>query len=367
MAPPRVLAARVLLALTTAQAALIFVPSPTWTAWMLHFAALETSLVGTLTGLAAVIVARRTRQHRFVARLAAVCGLLCLVPALSAVPAYVAASRPFSLHAWFTGGHADADVDVERDVVLAPGLLADLYRAPGSDPHPFVVVVHGGGWRHGDKGDAPHISRALAAAGVSVVDVRYRLAPFPAGIADVKCMLGAVRARAAELGVDPARAALLGRSAGAQIALVAAYSDDTVAPSCPVADHTPVKAVASIYGPTDMAWAHDHPYFPDVVDGTASIEIYLGGPPSTSPEAYRLATPQTWVAGAVPTLLVHGTGERCVRPDNATKLASALEGRGVDVRVLLVPFADHGFDVRPGGFGDQLTEPALLEFFQAHL
>lgn len=349
------------------QAVLVYVPLPTWEAWLVHFAALEACLLGAVTGLGALALGR----GRLVRGLAAVGALAGLLPALAVVPAYRREGQRFSPVAWLTGRTGPA-VAVERDLTLAPGLRADLYRAPGPGPHPFVVVVHGGSWRAGDKGDAAHVSHALARAGVSVLDVTYRLAPawrFPAPVADVKCLLGRARARASELGLDPTRAALLGRSAGAQIALLAAYSDERIAPACEVAPApAPLRAVVAIYGPTDLAWAHAHPYVPDVVAGTEALETYLGGTPRSAPEAYRLATPQTWLGGAVPpTLLVHGTGERCVRPENAHKLATALAARGHAVRTLLVPWADHGFDVRAGGFGEQLARGVIVDFLRERL
>lgn len=358
--------ARVLVVASLLQAAFIYLPLPTWGAWLIHFVALEGCLVGAVTGLAGLALGRNRPLLR---ALAAIGVAAALLPALAVAPAYLREHQPFSAIAWLTGRSGPAVV-VQRDLALAPGLRADLYRAPGAGPHPFVVVVHGGSWRSGDKGDAAHVSHALAMAGISVVDVTYRLAPtsrFPAAVSDVKCLVGRVRARAAELGLDPTRAALLGRSAGAQIALVAAYSDDGLAPSCEVPT-APVRAVVSIYGPTDLAWAHDHPYVPDVVRGVEAVETYLGGAPSAVPDAYRRATPQTWItAASPPTLLVHGTGERCVRPDNATMLAAALTAQGRPVRTLLVPFADHGFDVRRGGFGDQLARGVIVDFLRAHL
>ena len=358
--------ARLLLAASLLQAVLIYVPLPSWAAWMLHFAALEACLVGSATGLGALALSRGRPVLQALSLIGVVAGL---VPALAAIPAYRRERQAFSLLAWFTG-RTGQPVAVERDLTLAPGLRADLYRAPGPGPHPFVVVVHGGSWRSGDKGDAAHVSHALARAGISVVDVSYRLAPaarFPAAVQDVKCLVGRVRQRAAEFGLDPARAAILGRSAGAQIALVAAYSDDRLAPACEVPT-APVQAVVAVYGPTDLAWAHDHPYVPDVVRGVEAVEVYLGGTPAAVPEAYRLATPQRWITDATPpTLLVHGLGERCVRPDNATMLAAALTARGRSVRTLMVPFADHGFDVRRGGIGEQLARGTIVDFLRARL
>lgn len=357
---------RVLLAASLLQATLIYTPPLSWPLWMAHFAAVETCLLGSVAGLAALALGR----GQPVVQALAVVGILAgLVPALAVAPSYLREGQPFSLLAWLTG-RGGVTVSVDRDLAFAPGLAADLYRAPGPGPHPFVLVVHGGSWRSGDKGDAAHVSHALAAAGISVVDVSYRLAPehpFPAAVQDVQCLLGQVRARAAELDLDPDRAALLGRSAGAQIALVAAYSAGRIAPSCDVTP-APVRAVVSVYGPTDLAWGHDHPFVPDVVDGTAAIEQYIGGTPAELPEAYARATPQNWVDGPVPpTLLLHGTGERCVRPDHLEKLRAALAARGHTVRTLLIPFADHGFDARPGGLGDQLAQGVILAFLREHL
>lgn len=358
--------ARALLAASLLQAVLVYVPLPTWALWMVHFAAVEACLLGAATGLGALALGR---GQPVVQALALVGIIAALVPALALVPLYRREPASFSLLSWLTG-RTGAPVVVERDITLAPGLRVDLYRAPGAGPHPFVVVVHGGSWRSGDKGDAAHVSHALARAGISVVDATYRLAPaapFPAAVADVKCVLGQARARAAELGLDPDRAALLGRSAGGQIALLTALSDDRIAPSCAVAS-APVRAVVSVYGPTDLAWGHGHPFVPDVVQGTDALETYLGGSPHTAPEAYRLATPQTWVSdSSPPTLLVHGLGERCVRANHAEKLADALRARGRTARTLLIPFADHGFDVRPGGLGEQLARGAIVDFLRRHL
>lgn len=358
--------ARALLFASLAQAALVYVPLPTWPAWMAHLAALEGCLLGCVTGLAALRLARGERRVQALALVGIIAGL---APAAAVVPAYLHERQPFSVWAWLTGDTGPR-VRVERDIALAPGLRGDLYRAPGEGAHPFVVVVHGGSWRGGDKGAVPHVSHALARAGISVVDVTYRLAPrdrFPAAVSDVKCLVGQVRARAASLGIDPARGALLGRSAGAEIALVAAYSDARIAPSCDVPTG-PLRAVVSVYGPTDLAWAHAHPFVPDVVDGVDALETYLGGTPATAPDAYRLATPQHWLRGPVPpTLLVQGTGERCVRMQNLDRLEAALRAAGDSVRALRVPFADHGFDVRPGGFGEQLARGVIVEFLRAHL
>jgi acetyl esterase/lipase len=316
---------------------------------------------------AVVILAPPLFREQWIARLALRETSLILLP--------IAVAGAFSPAEYVLAGSVTPGVRQQGDLILdpqKPGLTADVFHAPGPPPHPFVVAVHGGSWRRGDKGELPHFSRRLAAAGYTVVDVRYGLAPaepFPRGIADVKCLLGRVRERAAELGVDPARAALFGRSAGGEVALIAAYSagDPRIPPSCPVADE-PVRAVAALYAPCDMVWGHDNPMVPDVIQGTESIELYLGGAPAEKPDAYRLATPMSWVDRRLPpTLLIHGTGDQLVSPMHSRRLAAALAGHGREVTFIEVPMGEHGMDARPGGVGEQLARRAVLDFLGARL
>jgi acetyl esterase/lipase len=354
---------RILLVLSLLQVLLIYAPPLVWELWLAHFVALEGCLLATVLGLGALYLGHNQPIVQFLAVIGMMGGL---APALAVIPVYIREQQSFSIVSYLTGG-SRPDIKVEKDIALTQELRADLYHAPGAGPHPFVMVVHGGSWRSGDKGDASAESMAFAAAGFSVVDVQYRLAPqfpFPAGIQDIKCLLGRVRERSTEFNLDPERVALLGRSAGGQLALLSAYSD--IPPSCSVMDR-PVQAVISIYGPTDLAWAHAHPFVPDVVSGTSALEQYLGGTPAQSPENYRLATPMTWAAQAIPTLLIHGTGEHCVRPVNAERLRDTLLSHGKAAKLVLIPMADHGFDIRTGGFGAQLARGVIVDFLRRSL
>lgn len=350
---------RLPLVLCLVQALIMYAPPLGWTMWMVHFSAVELCFVGVGLGVLALAVNRER-----LARGLAVLGLFaCAIPPLAITPVYLQQQAPFSPVAWLTGGSVP-EIPVEHDVALGP-LTADIWRGVGEGPRGAVVVVHGGSWRAGDKGEVPHVSAALAEAGFTVFDLRYRLAPdapFPAAIEDVRCALATIAAQSSALGVDPSRVVLLGRSAGAQIVLVSAYADDSIPSACG-GDPVPVRGVVSIYGPTDLAWAHANPYVPDVVDGVSAIETYLGGPPAGNEARYRAATPQSWARRDLPpTLLIHGTGERCVRPENAEKLEAALRTVNAPVTLLRVPFAEHGFDVRRGGLGEQLTRAAILRF-----
>ena len=103
-------------------------------------------------------------------------------------------------------------VKVERDKVYARygerELKLDLYlpKQPASPKIPCIVVVHGGGWRSGDKMRFAHIAGALAEQGFGAACIAYRLQPefaFPAPVLDCKAAVRWVRANAAQHGLDP--------------------------------------------------------------------------------------------------------------------------------------------------------------------
>ncbi len=351
--------------------ALWILPSPTYALWVAHLAVVELSGILTLVGALAWLLARGGRPDsaaaRWASRLAVPTALAGLVPFLVLAPSFHRTGTAFSFRE-YVHGIEPFPVAVEKDVDLdAGGLRADVYRPRGTAPAPLVVVVHGGSWQHGDKGGATPVSAALANAGYVVADVQYRLAPahpFPAAVADVKCLVGRFRERAGRFGIDPVRVALLGRSAGGQVVLIAAYSmgDLSLPPSCDVPQEA-VQAVVSLYGPTDLVWGHDNPNVPDPIDGTASIEIYLGGAPRSRPEAYRRSAALSWVDHPVPpTLLIHGEADRLVRSGHARRLAAGLAAAKQPAETLLIPMTDHGFDYRPGGLGEQLARASVLRF-----
>src|SRR2546426_1805771 len=102
-----------------------------------------------------------------------------------------------------------------------------LYRpkgVPTSTMLPALVFFHGGGWVIGDIETHDVLCRQLTAgAGISVVNVDYRLAPehkFPAAIDDAWAATRWVAAQAARLGIDAGRLAVGGDSAGGNLAAV---------------------------------------------------------------------------------------------------------------------------------------------------
>jgi acetyl esterase/lipase len=127
--------------------------------------------------------------------------------------------------ALMAGFEAVADERVDVDLIAIPGpdgnpIAAHVVRPRGSTGVlPAVVYIHGGGFAYGElDGPGPLVRDACVAAGAVVISPQYRLAPehrFPAGVEDCKAVLRWVCDNAATLGIDTARIAVAGASAGA--------------------------------------------------------------------------------------------------------------------------------------------------------
>jgi len=114
----------------------------------------------------------------------------------------------------------------------APDLQSlDLYASPGPNlwqGKPLLVFIHGGGWRIGDKANAPHGRQKAAffnAQGYAYASINYRLSPavtHPAHVEDVAAALAWLADHAEQQGLDARRIVVMGHSAGAHLAALVA-------------------------------------------------------------------------------------------------------------------------------------------------
>ncbi len=258
--------------------------------------------------------------------------------------------------------------------VAGQTLKLDVYLSPMKVEtlRPAIIVVHGGSWNAGGRGDYPRWNEWLAREGYAVFDADYRLAPQPnwqTATGDVKCAVGWVKTNAGRYGVDAGRIALLGRSAGGHLALLAAYSTNATAlpPSCNAPDAS-VRAVVSFYAPTDLKWGYEHPANERVLDGPGKIRDFTGGSPATAAEVISLASATSHVNSQTPpTLLFHGGHDQLVRDEHMKLLAEKLSQHNISHRALLIPYAQHAFDYNFDGWGSQLSRRVILDFLRLHL
>ncbi|MNK50223.1 Carboxylesterase NlhH [compost metagenome] len=87
--------------------------------------------------------------------------------------------------------------------------------------NPAVIMIHGGGWRSGNKNQMQFIGKEIAAKGYSCFAIEYRLsleAKYPEGVIDVKNAIKFIKDNVAKFNVDPDKIAVLGCSSGGQMA-----------------------------------------------------------------------------------------------------------------------------------------------------
>jgi len=271
------------------------------------------------------------------------------------VPADVRArmrAQPLNVGELF--GHVElGDARVARDIPFGTSggapLTVDVYRPPRPGSYPAVVQIYGGAWQRGKPADNANFAQWLAARGYVVFAIDYRHAPgshWPAQLDDVHLALTWIRDHASEYDADTSRVALIGRSAGAHLALLATYMSGPL----------PVRAVVSYYGPVDLVDAYEHPPHPDPLRIRTVEETLFGGTPAEMPEAYRAASPITYVTRALPpTLLIHGSRDHIVERRYAVRLRDRLLATGTTAVLLDIPWADHAFDEVFNGPSSQLA------------
>jgi acetyl esterase/lipase len=238
-------------------------------------------------------------------------------------------------------------------------LRLDLYQPPSTGLAPGVIVIHGGSWQGGDRTQLAALNSYLAARGYVVAAINYRLAPqhpWPAARDDVRAAIDYLKTNAPEIGLDPTRLVLLGRSAGGQLALVTAYASDDPA----------IRGVISFYAPTDLLYGYANPSNPLVIDSRGTLEAYLAGTPETASDAYAAASASVLVnATTPPTLLFHGDRDELVRVRHAEILAERLAAAGRPHLFVRLPWATHGFDFNFVGPGGQISTYAIEHFLAA--
>lgn len=115
-------------------------------------------------------------------------------------------------------------VRVERDIAYGsdPAQRLDVY-VPEHPTGPMILMVHGGGWAHGDKASSDVVTakaRHWTAQGFVFISTNYRLLPAATPLQqadDVAHALARVERDAARWGADPGRVILMGHSAGAHL------------------------------------------------------------------------------------------------------------------------------------------------------
>jgi acetyl esterase/lipase len=243
---------------------------------------------------------------------------------------------------------SNTGICVETNRVFATGgdrdLKCDIYTPENvREPAPAVLIVHGGGWRMGNKdwmaGPAGHLARK----GYVCIANEYRLnteSPWPAQIEDVKAAIRWVRVNAAELGIHPDMICLQGHSAGAHLSLHAAGTPNmeqfSGAGGNPGVDES-VAATAVFYAPVRFSQRDE------ILSGATPLRSLLGHDKGSGEEARKASPIEYASARFPPTLLLHGTADKVVPPSASMRMYEALSTAGARVELHMLSDLPHGF------------------------
>ena len=252
-------------------------------------------------------------------------------------------------------------VTVEEGVVFGQGggreLKCDVYTPPGNPTHaPGVLLVHGGGWSGGDRTQLKGHGILLGRAGYVCVATEYRLsgeAKWPAPLHDVKAALRWMRANAPRLGIDPARIAVSGNSAGGHLSLMVAGTQNVAEFEGDGGNHgvdTSVVACIAIYPPVELQAGSP-------LDGAVGMLMGEGA----TDAAYAGASPISHVRpGFPPTLLIHGNKDELVPEEASLSIYRALRKAGASAELHVYADQPHAFDASPV-FGRQTVQ--IMDLF----
>jgi acetyl esterase/lipase len=272
-----------------------------------------------------------------------------------------------------------AGVRVETDVpYLGPRRQEkmDIYLPPESfaGPRPAVLLIHGGGWRIGDKASAreKNFGMTLAAHGYAVFSINYLLnkgskdpktgklrltkLAWPQNFHDCKSALRFIRAKADAYRVDPRRIATMGGSAGAHLSLLLAATsrcEEINRQGLYLEQSNEVSCVLYFYGEYDVRGREVSPFAGATKAQTAANEA--------------CASPITFFdAGLPPIFITHGTADRTIPVKRSRELARILEKLSVPYWYVEIGGAPHTYDLQPKEMDLRPVVLSFLEKFLAH-
>jgi acetyl esterase/lipase len=225
--------------------------------------------------------------------------------------------------------------DIEYGKAGGELLLLDACLPEGEGPFPMAILIHGGGWGSGDKAqDFSALARPLTEGGFVWFSINYRLAPkhrWPACFQDVQAAIRWVRANAAAYKGDPRRIALIGYSAGGQLATLAAMRSG---------EDTRVHAVVGLAPALELVTDSKR-------RGQVSLALrnLLDLPEELDADALAkvaaISPSEEVKSGLPPFLIVQGTADQSVKHPDALVFSVKLKQAGVPCELFGMEGAPH--------------------------
>jgi acetyl esterase/lipase len=239
-------------------------------------------------------------------------------------------------------------------------LLLDAFypKQKGEKQNPAILIIHGGGWRTGNRTQHYPLAQKLASLGYACFTPEYRLsteALYPAAVHDLKSSLRWLKANAKQYNVDTTKIAVLGFSAGGELAAflgttggVPRFGGD----GCHKDQSTTVNAIVDLDG--TLSFVHPESKEGDDSRSTSAATYWFGYPKKDNPELWQDASPLAHVGkNTPPTLFVNSSVPwmHAGRED----YRKVLDQHGIYSEVQSFPDAPHSFPLFEPWF-----EPTVL-------
>ena len=242
-------------------------------------------------------------------------------------------------------GAPDRPVERRRAIATRRGepLTVDCYPPDSARPHPGILFVHGGSWVAGSPRTHDKLAKRLAERGFFVASVDYALAPegrHPAGLDDCVRAADWLAAEGGELGIDRARLAIMGDSAGGNLATA------TLHRLLERDGATPFRAAVLPYGVYDFSAMLRLPEDSPFVNARIfawQVEDYLGPDASERTLSAPAVSPRysPCLGDFPPTFLTAGTYDPLLQ--QSRDFAQALTAAGVTAELRVFEGATHAF------------------------
>ncbi|MEM7612945.1 MAG: alpha/beta hydrolase [Pseudomonadota bacterium] len=250
--------------------------------------------------------------------------------------------------------------------------VLDVYLSTTTiELQPLIVLVHGGGFKAGDKA-RPRFLEDFLEAGFAVAAINYRLsdeATWPAQLTDVTRAVRFLHDKAADFGIDPERIAIFGQSAGGHLTATSTLS-------LAANDANIVRAAVVWFGPVDFSMMDadmaESGQGTSDTNGPSSPESQLiGAPVGEHPALARAASPLHFIAALPdeallpPVLIMHGARDPLIAARQSQRLHDAIAASPAssEVELQILPEGTHG----GGAFREPAAIGAVIEFVSDNL
>lgn len=210
------------------------------------------------------------------------------------------------------------DIVTKKNIVYAHygkrEMMIDVFHpsAKPAAPRTAIIMIHGGGWRSGSRSQHYPLMQKLASLGYVCFTPEYRLsteALFPAAVYDIKEAIRWVRIHAADYGIDTARIAVMGFSAGGEMAAFMATTGNMPLFAGVVNGgniSTKVNALIDLDG--TMSFVHPESQEGDDSKKPSAATLWFGYSRKEQPKLWEAASPLSYVSAATPPTLFINSG-----------------------------------------------------------